>query len=219
MHIIKIRNFVPMQGSDFGDWAVCYKEGEYFKASCTSRDGNVTCEYYIDANYERLVTVAVDKYKFPYEKKLKNDKKPVYNNDGNGVIRLTGGWVSNRYGYFRKANFQEFLDKFDIDSISKMSGWQFRNIETTYIISEDGDKLYIPEGSTVTILNGRYSISSHCKMILTPRGKFTIASVSDAEFWIHEQIKNGQLVRRLYVNKDKIKNITTLDKKIKELLA
>lgn len=219
MNIIKIRNFVPVDGSDFGDWQVNYEEGKFFKANCTSRDGNVTCEYYIDTNYERLITTAYDKYKYPYEKKLKNDKKPVYNNDGNGVIRLTGGWVSNRYGYFRKADFQNFLDKFDIDSISKMSEWQFKNMDTTYIISEDGDKLYIPEGSAVTILNGRFSIRSHRKMVLTPRGKFTIASVADAQFWIHEQMKDGQRVRRLYVNKDRIKNITVLDKQIEELLA
>lgn len=219
MNIIKIRNFVPVDGSDFGDWQVSYEEGQFFKANCTSRDGNVTCEYYIDTNYERLITTAYDKYKYPYEKKLKNDKKPVYNNDGNGVIRLTGGWVSNRYGYFRKADFQNFLDKFDIDSISKMSEWQFKNMDTTYIISEDGDKLYIPEGSAVTILNGRFSIRSHRKMVLTPRGKFTIASVADAQFWIHEQMKDGQRVRRLYVNKDRIKNITVLDKQIEELLA
>lgn len=218
MNIIKIRNFVPVQGCDFGDWKIEYEEGMFFKASCVSRDGNVTCEYYIDTNYERLVTVAYE-YKYPYEKKLKNDKKPVYNNDGNGVIRLTGGWVSNRYGYFRKAEFQDFLDRFNIDSIAKLSEWQFKNMDTTYIISEDGDKLYIPEGSAVTILNGRFSIRSHRKMILTPKGKFTIASVASAQFWIHEQIKDGQRVRRLYVNKDKVKNITTLDKKIGELLA
>lgn len=220
MSIVKLKNFVPVNEADLNtDWILDYKEGEYFRAFCESKDKKVSCEYSLDSNNERLLTKAYDKYTFPYEKVLKDDKKVCFNNDGSGVVRLSGGWVSNRYGFFRRSEFQDFLDKYHIDAISKVSPWNFHNAETVYIIDKPGDALYMPEKSCVEILNGRQHISSNRRMTITSeKSSFLIVSVKRAPFWIHESKKNGKLVRRLYVNKDQVNCIMSLGKDLDEMM-
>ncbi len=212
---VKLNNYVPTELPENMDgWKLDWNEGVMFEAKSFSRDGKVVCTYTLNLHGETTTVVSYDDDK---ETVLSSQRKGLSQNYGDGTVRLTSGWVSKRYGYFRREKFQKFLDDYNIDNIKKIDEFGFG---TTFIVENSSSKqtrLFLPDNSCVRIINGtkmyKYNAMS---TVESKRDQVTIATVSDTPYWVFEEKSMLGIRRTLYLH-DKNVNIMSLSDKLVSL--
>lgn len=217
---IKIENFKPVSEIPSTEWRIEYEEGQWFRATCDSRDGNITCVYTLDDNFETVENKKRNHYVQSGFVYLNNKKKPITSDNGTGIVRLSGGYVSKRFGYFRKNNFQEFLDEFSITGIRNFTEFGFN---TTFLIENNDEKtsrLLVPKNCRVSMVrNGKCMVwNGHSSRLDDQKMKevsnpsrnapdILIAHVKNAQFFIYEEKTTGddmftppRTQRKLYIH-------------------
>lgn len=225
MFEIEIENYVPVLGKSFretddGSWTLDWKEGEWFKAIATSKNGTAMSEYMIYSTHE---TNLIQTKKLDGEwDAIKESIKPISQNEGTGIVRLSGGWVINRFGSFRRKKFQDFLDKFEITSIKNFNEYGF---DTTFVIEDTATKstrLLIPKGSKISIINkGKVisAVSVKCEITCDKYNDILSARIMNSDFWIYEETIRGngkeRKYRKLYVRGKDINAMSLHDELVK----
>lgn len=223
MYKLKLENFKPVETLEdnfaTGGWEISYEEGVYFKAFCKSKDGKVTCTYKLTAECEKLLVEAVDPYAFRRNSEILKKIKPMVNN-GNGIVTLSGGYVSKRFGFFRKKDFQDFLDKHALTSVRNFMNYGFW---TTFVIEDDHlkkNRIILPKKTKLQILNRNllyHNMESACSIESKNEHDTKIVSVYDCDFFIYEEATARGVTRKLYVHGNKV-NAMMYDNELSLLL-
>lgn len=224
MFEVEIKNYVPVSMESFNEaddsWVLDWKEGEWFSAEARSKNGTVVSRYTIESTHER--NFIQTKSKSGEWETERDSMKPISQNEGTGVVRLSGGWVINRFGSFRRKKFQDFLDKFEITSIKNFNEYGF---DTTFVIEDTATKctrLLIPRGSKISIINKGKIIcatSVKCEITCEKYNDIIAARIMNSDFWIYEEIirRNGKekKYRKLYVRGKDINAMSLHDELVK----
>lgn len=208
---VRIENFEPIDiiGKTDG-WEYTYLKNEVFNATCLSKDGNVRCTYSLTDNEE---TVMTETFQPESGWTIVNDKrKMISQGKGTGAVRLAGGSVYNRYGYFRRKIYQDMLDKFHVSSTRMFTEYGY---DTTFILENSPtkrSKLVLLGRTTVDLFDTNKIITINKHMtVLQPKIYGTlIVRVTYGNCWfLDESVNTEKYIRRMYVNKA-VPNILTL---------
>lgn len=221
-----LENFKPIskEGSMDYDWSVEYEEGKFFKAFCTSKDGRTTCTYTLTSTVEKLVVEQVSGYGIQPPRKVVDRETPLskrvkpLNNQGDGIISLSGGYVARRFGFFRSKEFQDFLDKHGITGVKNFEDYGFN---TTFIIEKTDvkrNKLTFPKNTSVYIINRNTSFKTKDrKCSIEPNGEdFMIVNVHESPFWLYDEWTVKGHSRKLYIHGSRV-NALQFDEELSKI--
>lgn len=214
MQEIKIKNFIPQDTETMEDngWTLEYEEGKFFKATCKSRDSRIACFYILTKDGESVENTKLNHYVESGYIVLNSRRKPIPDNNGNGIVRLSGGYVAKRFGFFRNQEFQDFLDNFNINSVRNVFDLGF---DSTFLIfdseEEKATRLLVPSNSKIAVIKNGKSIiwnlnrssSNKSTEVVNKKDDLMIAHVKDAPFWIYEErtgYDRSILNRKLYIH-------------------
>lgn len=206
---LRIENYVVKKEDGRADgWEYNFKEGEYFEANCESRDGRVFCTYRLDHTGE---SININTIINGIPVNTKDEKKVISQNNGDGSVRLVGGSVFNRYGYFRRRVYQDLLDQFNISSTKTFEDYGY---ETTFILESTPDKkmkLVFPKPTSIEFINTKCIKIANSLKSITPKPYETLViRVKSSDYWFCDETyaDTGRTIRRVYAKKNK--NILSL---------
>lgn len=147
-------------------------------ATCVSKDCRVTTTYILDKDGEKNFTNSADD-------EVLRDVYTNLKNDGNGILLLSGGAVSSRFGKFKTSNVHKFMIDNNIDKVKVHS---FNGINGLFFIDEDSD-ICISNNSAFSITHkdaNKKVIST--KEYITPKFQIKIDTEKDTTkmIWINK---------------------------------
>lgn len=209
-----LEDFVPVskEGTMQFDWTVEYEKGKFFKAFCCSRDKRTVCTYVLTSTTEKLTVETTHAYGIKPPKTVVDRETPLskrikpLNNNGDGIVSLSGGYVARRFGYFRAKEFQDFLDRHGITGVKNFEDYGFN---TTFIIEQNNikrNKLVFPRDTSVYIINRNTNFRSKDRcLIIEPSGDdFKIVNVHESPFWLYDEWTPKGHTRKLYIHGSRV---------------
>lgn len=147
-------------------------------ATCVSKDCRVKTTYILDKDGEKNFTNSMDD-------EILRDVYTNLKNDGNGILLLSGGAVSSRFGKFKTSRVNKFMIDNNIDKIKVHN---FNGINGLFFADENSD-ICISNNSAFNIIHkdkDKKTIS--CKEYVTTKFQTKITCEKDISkiIWINK---------------------------------